>query len=414
MQDSLLNRLRLAAGSELFAAGEAGTAAFLIESGCLEVYLAQPAGEIVLARRGSGEIVGEMALLDNRPRSASARAVEDTVLVVISQEQIAHRIEETDPILRMCLSVILDRFRSTVAMLERQDPPEPPERNARSETPHDFNDALRTLAVEQQIKAGLGRAEFELFYQPIVALGSGRLAGFEALMRWNHPERGLVMPGDFIPIAERSGLISDLTTFALNETGRVLPELMTSALANPRGLAGPLFMSVNISGYDLSRAYFASLVTELLERTGIDPSCLKLEVTESLLMKDPERAATMLRTFRNVGMGVAIDDFGTGHSSLGYLSSLPFTTLKIDRAFVRPMLVDQTSRKVVELILRLAQELKVPVVAEGVESDAEARALTDMGCEFGQGYLFGRPAPFEATLGLIAGWQTTARRRLSA
>ena len=223
-------------------------------------------------------------------------------------------------------------------------------------------------------------------------------------MRWHHPQRGLVCPADFIPVAENSGLIVGLTNWAMEEVGRVFPEIMLAGLNDPPRIEGPLFMSVNISGHDLAAASFPQMIAEIAERTGIAPGSLKIEVTESTLMKDPERAAATLAECRQAGFGIAIDDFGTGYSSLSYLSTLPVTTLKVDRAFVRAMLSDQTSRRIVQTILRLAEELDIPVVAEGIEQAEEADILTDMGCAFGQGYLFGRPMPLDAAVATTRTW----------
>lgn len=417
-----LDRKLVPARSLLFAAGEPGDAAYLIVSGRLEIFLERPEGDLVLAHRGPGEIVGEMAILDRRPRSASVRALEDSALVAITEQQLAHRIAETDPILRMCLGVVLERYRETVALLEfmKGDAPPPFVAEPRSaDTPNasdTFASALRTLVLEREIRAGARGGQFEMHFQPIVRLSSRRLAGFEALMRWRHPHRGLVSPAEFIPVAESSGLIGELTAFALDEVGRVLPELTLAALRNAAWIEEPLFMSVNVSGHDLAAASFPQMIADLIARTGIEPMRLKIEVTESLLMKDPERAAAALTECRRAGLGIAIDDFGTGYSSLSYLSTLPVTTLKIDRAFVRTLLTDHTSRRIVQTILRLADELEIPVVAEGIEQAAEADMLSDMGCALGQGYLFGKPMPLDAAIATTRSWaaRTTMKQQAQA
>ncbi len=403
-----LDRRLLPAGALLFAAGEMGEAAYLVVSGRLEIFLDRPEGALVLAHRGPGEIIGEMAILDKRPRSASVRALEDSALVIVTEQQIAHRIAETDPILRMCLGVVIERYRETVAMLERMQGAAPVIPEITAVDTAGFSTALNTLVLEQEIRRGLENDEFVLFYQPIVALQSRRLAGFEGLMRWRHPQRGLVPPAEFIPVAESSGLIVDLTKRAVDEVGRALPEIMLAALNNPCWIEGSPFMSVNVSGHDLAGASFPQMIAEFLARTGIAPGNLKIEVTESTLMKDPDRAAAALSECRQAGLGVAIDDFGTGYSSLSYLSTLPVTTLKIDRAFVRTLLADDTSRRIVQTILRLADELAIPVVAEGIEQAEEADALTAMGCAFGQGYLFGKPMPLDAAIVTTRRWAAIA------
>ena len=409
-----LDRRLVPAGSLLFAAGQPGDAAYLIISGRLEVFLERPDGDLVLAQRGPGEIVGEMAILDKRPRSASVRALEDSALVAITEQQLAHRIAETDPILCMCLGVVLDRYRETVALLEHMKGSAPTPAEAKSHSPSGptandaFTSALNTLVLEREIRDGVRAGQFEMHYQPIVRLSSRRLAGFEALMRWRHPHRGMVPPVEFIPVAEASGLISELTAFALAEAGRVLPEFMLAAMRNLSWIENQLFMSVNVSGHDLAAASFPQLIADLIARTGIEPDRLKIEVTESMLMRDPERAAAALAECRQAGLGVAIDDFGTGYSSLSYLSTLPITTLKIDRAFVRTLLTDRTSRRIVQTILRLADDLEIPVVAEGIEQVEEADLLTEMGCALGQGYLFGKPMPLDSSIALTRCWAALA------
>lgn len=382
-----------------------GDAAYLIVSGRLEILLERPEGDLILAYRGPGEIVGEMAILDHQPRSAAVRALEDSELVIITEEQLSHRIAQTDPILRMCLGVVLSRYRQTVTILEQMKGAAPPLAPiADKPSPDIFAAALGALSLEREIRAGLRNGEFELFFQPIVRLSSRRLAGFEALMRWRHPTRGLVPPIEFIPVAEASGLIVDLTARAFDEVGRDFPELMLAAQNNQAALDGPLFVTINVSGHDLAHASFPQFVADFLARTEIVPASLKIEVTESMLMAEPERAAAILAQCRNAGLGIAIDDFGTGYSSLSYLSTLPVTTLKIDRAFVKSLLRDHASRGIVKTILRLADELAVTVVAEGIEQAAEADLLAAMGCAFGQGYHFGRPAPLAEARRLIETW----------
>ncbi|WP_375408675.1 EAL domain-containing protein [uncultured Methylobacterium sp.] len=407
-------RITLPTGSVLFEEGEPGRAAYLIMDGEIEIFLRREDGEVHLAIRRTGEIVGEMALLDAGPRSASARVACDCSLIPITEDQIQHRITQLDPILRMCLGVVLARYRDMLPLLNNAGlvrGPALPSRNRLDEDAAEMTDreaqtarmqeAIGQLVMERELRRALEKGELELFFQPIVRLDTGRLAGFEALMRWNHPERGMIPPLTFIPVAEASGLIVEITRWALNEVGRVMPEIMLAALRHPGATEGPPFVSVNVSGHDLALLDFPAMVAAMLAASGMAPESLKLEITESILMGDPKRASDTLARCRDTGMGIAIDDFGTGYSSLSYLSTLPITTLKVDRAFVQAMLGDPRSRKIVQTILRLADELTIPVVAEGIEIAAEAEALTAMGCAFGQGYLFGRPVPLAQTLTVI-------------
>jgi diguanylate cyclase len=396
-----LDWIRLPAGAMLFAEGDAGSCAYLVNSGRIEIYLSRNDGEIILGSSGPGEIIGEMAILDNRPRSASARVIVDCELILISAEQIAYRIAETDPILQMFLKIVITRYRET---LERFHEGVAPQARLCVQLPvGGFEAELGTLTLESELRRALQNDEFELFFQPIVSLACRRLAGFEALLRWRHPSRGLVSPGEFIPIAEACGLIVDITDWCLGQVGRIFPAIMTAALSNVANVQ-PLFLSLNVSGYDLVRASFVRAVTAMLRSSGIEPGSIKLEVTESVLMKEPEKAVATLEAFRGLGLGIAIDDFGTGYSSLSYLSSLPITTIKIDQSFVRSMTRKPTSRKIIHMILRLAEELDIPVVAEGIEHAEEEQMLADLGCTYGQGYLFGKPLPLNQTLLLTRHW----------
>ena len=402
--DAILDRIELAAGTLLFAENEAASCGYLVISGRVEIFLVRQGHDVRLAERGPGEIVGEMAILDSHPRSASARITQDCELVLIGAEQIAHRMSNADPVLRMCLGVVIARYREMVGMVDARDQRLVP----RSSSPSgDFKDTLVTLSLESELRCALRDRDLELFYQPIVRLPSRRLVGFEALLRWRHKERGLIPPGSFIPIAEASGLISEITSWCLGEVGRTFPKIQLAALANI-GAVEPLFMSVNVSGHDLSRPSFLESVSGMLEASGVAPGSLKLEITESVLMKDAAKAVAALDACRRLGLTIAIDDFGTGYSSLSYLSTLPITTIKIDRSFVHSMMEMRTSLKIVQMILRLADELEIPVVAEGIETAAEAELLAGLGCAFAQGYLFGKAVPFAETLELTRNWRASA------
>jgi len=407
--DASLGRIALPAGTLLFAEGEAGSCAFLVASGRIEIFLRRDNREVLLANRGPGEIVGEMAILDSRPRSASARVVADCELVIITANQINHRVASTDPVLRMCLGVVIARYREMIGMIDSRDRRQLPRDGAAPA--NEFDAALGTLSLEGELRRALVRGEFELFFQPIVRLPTPRLAGFEALLRWRHPTRGLIPPGDFIPMAEASGLIVDVTAWVLKEVGRTFPAILAAALRNV-GPVERLFVSFNVSGYDLSNDEFVQSVATMLETTGIGPGSLTIEVTESVLMKDPAKAVAALEACRRLGLAIAIDDFGTGFSSLSYLGTLPISTIKIDRSFVHSMIEAPASRKIIQMILRLAEELGIPVVAEGTEDAREAGLLADLGCSFAQGYLFGKPLPLGPTLELTRHWRSHDESRL--
>jgi EAL domain-containing protein (putative c-di-GMP-specific phosphodiesterase class I) len=404
-----LDCLFLPKGTVLFSEGDVGDHAYLIQSGEIEIIVERDGHRLVLARRSVGEIIGEMALLDRGTRSASARVSEAAEVIAITKRQIEQRIAETDPILRMCLGVVIERYRDTLTMI-RPDALPPPAPTRRGLPGPVFEAAVAVLTLERELERALLQDEFELYLQPIMRLRSRTLAGFEALIRWNHPVRGHIPPSQFIPVAESSGLVVQITDFMLRAAARAVVTLIRSAPPSAAG-AEPLFVSINVSGHDLLQPGFADGVMQILAEADLPPQHFKLEITESMLMKDPVRAGSILDTCRRHGMGIAVDDFGTGYSSLSHLSTLPITTLKIDRCFVQAMVDDPTSRKIVNTIRLLARELAIPVVAEGIETETEAAALDAIGCEYGQGYLFGRPMPLaEAVLFLRAMLPALPRR----
>jgi diguanylate cyclase len=242
-----------------------------------------------------------------------------------------------------------------------------------------------------------------------VHLGSGRIAAFEALMRWQHPERGLVPPMTFIPQAEASGLIMPMTEWAMHEACWSLQSFELSRCLNSAAL-DRTHLAVNLSAKQLLHEDFMVNMRGFAELFDVDTERLSLEITESVLLARPDEAAVKLKFCRDLGFGVSIDDFGTGYSSLSYLSKLPVTKIKLDRSFVRNLHENEVNRKIIQCIIGLSKGLKLPVVAEGVERLQEAEMLNDMGCEQAQGYYFGRPLDSSATLQLIKAWKAAEVR----
>jgi c-di-GMP-specific phosphodiesterase len=243
------------------------------------------------------------------------------------------------------------------------------------------SDGLSRLALEADLRGAIGRGELTPFYQPIVRLSTGALSGFEALVRWRHPRRGLLMPDTFLPICDEMGLMSDLGAHMMREASKQLAAWRRDHLD-----AGELTVAVNLSTGEIDRPDLVADVTRIREETGLPPGALKLEVTEGDVMRDPDRAAVVLRALRAAGAALALDDFGTGFSSLSYLTRLPFDTLKIDRYFVRTMATNPGSAKIVSSVVKLGQDLDLEVVAEGVENAGMARQLLSLGCDYGQGF----------------------------
>jgi diguanylate cyclase (GGDEF)-like protein/PAS domain S-box-containing protein len=246
--------------------------------------------------------------------------------------------------------------------------------------------AMELLQTETDLRRALTRQEFFLNYQPIVDLETGRVASFEALVRWRHPERGLVGPSDFIPVAEETGLIVPLGLWVLNEACQQMREWQRLGLADES-----VTMSVNLSSRQFSQADLIERISSALRESGLKAGNLKLEITESMVMENIDTAIDMLMQLRGLGVGLSIDDFGTGYSSLSYLHRFPIDTLKIDRSFVTQMTDNSENAEIVRTIVTLARSLDMAVVAEGVETADQLRRLGDLGCDYGQGYLFSRP-----------------------
>ena len=242
-------------------------------------------------------------------------------------------------------------------------------------------DGLSRLALEADLRGALLRGEIVPYYQPIVRLSTGAISGFEALVRWQHPRRGLVVPDQFLNLADEMGLMFDIGAYMIETAARQL-----AAWRSAHRAAGELTCSVNLSTAEVDRPHLVADVARVLRDTGLPPGALKLEITESDIMRDPERAALILQALRDAGAGLAIDDFGTGFSSLSYLTRLPFDTLKIDRYFVRTMASNEGSDKIVRSVVNLGRDLDLEVVAEGVENAVMARRLLQLGCDYGQGY----------------------------
>jgi diguanylate cyclase (GGDEF)-like protein len=265
-----------------------------------------------------------------------------------------------------------------------------------------FDEGMRTrvvtlLQLETDLRRALEREEFEVHYQPIVSLASGAVAGFEALVRWNHPVRGLVNPMEFMPLAEETGLVIWIDRWVLGAAAAWLRDAQWRFAG-----ATSLFVSVNFSGRQLAQPRLVEFVGQTLEVVGLPASNLKIEITESVLMENAEAALEVLRRLGEMGVRVSIDDFGTGYSSLGYLDRFPFHLVKIDQSFIRDQADGDKGSEIVRTIVELTRTLGMEVIAEGVETPQQLARLREVACTFGQGYLFSKPLDAAGAEHLIA------------
>jgi diguanylate cyclase len=384
------------AGEIVCREGEAGDCAYLIEHGSVDIQVMRQGRTVTVGQLGPGDLFGEMSMIDDSPRSATAVAREYSRLIVVTNDQLMRRVAQTDPVLRMCLSAMTQRLRAATARIAPSHAGPRPDSLRHDQQLQVKESAMRELRLEQELRDAIRDQRFVPHYQPIVALDDGRTVGFEALVRWSHAKRGVMAPGTFLPAAEASGLIVPIDRQVRHQAVATLARLGREAAA--RGEAPP-YMSINVAAQDFMDADFVDDVARTIDQNGIMPESVTLELTETCIIADPALVAEKLAACKRIGLRVAIDDFGTGYSSLSYLHKFPIDAIKVDRSFVQAIEHDERRRAVIQLILQLAVELDFSVIAEGIETEAHAALLRDIGCRFGQGYLYGRPRA-EATVGV--------------
>lgn len=389
-------------GTKIFREGEPGTYAYLIEKGKVEISAATKGARIEINTLGPGDLFGEMALIDNHSRSATATALEDTRVIPLEKSALESKISKSDPVLHMLLRVVLERFRWALRrVLDRErllstgalggEEQDKLYEEAKEQ-------AVNQLRLEQDLNEAIEKQQFQVHYQPIVDSNTGVVAGYEALTRWLHPKHGYVSPMEFIEAAEDSGLIIPLGLWILEKACEDLKRFQR-AVDESGESDRTLFMSVNVSPRQLQQLTSDGTFVRIINETGVDPANLKLELTEALLIQSPEVAAIALARLKETGVQLAIDDFGTGYSSLSYLHRFPFDVLKIDRAFINSMVTEKKSKQIVVAIMGLAHGLGLKVVAEGIEDQNTADMVKEWRCEFMQGYFFAKPKPAPEILG---------------
>ena len=392
-------------GEALMLEGERGECAYIIESGNVEIVVQRDGQHLQIGTRGPGSMLGEMAMIDDKPRTATVRALEDCTAIEITREDFAHRVESADPVLKMVMRIVTSRYRDMIARTDAMRVmPASPAAEAAEQSDSNSSTALTTIRLNNELKEALEKGQLVLFFQPIIDVQNMKIGGFEGLMRWKHPVNGMISPGVFIPVAEDSGLITELSQLALElacDAAIKLQAVASKDLVGPE----PLFVGVNFSVKDFSAIDLPGLLQAAIEEKQMDPLQIHLEIVESLLMESPEKARTVLEKCREIGINISIDDFGSGYSSLSYLHFFPIDTLKIDQSFIRTLSKDSGSKVLVKAIIGLAHNLGMKVIAEGVETAADAEYLRSQGCEYIQGYFFSKPLAIEAATEFVQKWQ---------
>ena len=383
-------RARFEPGQTIFREGDAPDHAYLIESGAVEITAERAGRPVVLSRLGPGDLLGEMAVIDDSPRTATAVALEPTVALVIDRGQINERLAQTDPIVRALLEGQLKRYRGALAAMQgKAGGTSAPVSPAPSEMA-----GIGKIRLESQLREALATRGLDLRLQPILAIADGHVAGYEALIRWTHPERGPVSPAEFIALAEETSLIVPVGEYVLDVACAAITALRQAQVA-------PLpFVAINVSARQLAEEGLIDRIVARAEAAGFHPGQIKVEITESQAL-NYRQVAGVIQSCHDAGIRVALDDFGTGYSNLAHLHELPFDTVKVDQAFVRHMLKQPRAMAIVRAIVEMVHGLGADVVVEGVETAQELDILAGLNCRYAQGYLIGKPQPLDEILSAL-------------
>lgn len=375
----------------VFKNGDSGDAAYVIESGCVEVLAG--ADQRRVAVLAAGAMFGEVALLDRQPRTATVRTLVPTSLVRIDRAHVEELLVRADPVIQYLLRLMLERFRNSSAEPASAEAP-PLDRQTTTAAALPTVDlhaaAVRTLSLAHDLSDAIDNSQLELFYQPIILYADAALVGFEALIRWRHPQLGMVSPDEFIPLAEKTGLIHRIGQWVLNQAATDWQTLRKLCLSD--SVHKP-FMSVNLSAPELCGAGIVESIQTCLQEHHFLPQELRIELTETIVISNLDAVSAALQRLRSMGVGIALDDFGTGYAGLSYLQTLPFSCIKIDKIFVQQMHSSERSFQIIKSALELSRLLNITTVAEGIEDAATGAALADLGCTYAQGYLYARPMP---------------------
>lgn len=369
-------------GELIFSESDSADCAYLVEKGRVEIYRDGSGSRQSLSLIGPGQIFGEMGLIDGLPRSASAVATQTSRLLCITHAEFQAMLGRAEPFHAELLVKLVSRFRESQRTWMEGG------RLPRIEN-SPMGPGYTALARHRDISDALESDRIVPYLQPIVDLASGRWRGFEALARWRSADDGVLTPDQFLPLAERTGLIKQIDLV-----------IAAQAMTAVRSIEGPEapYLHLNFSAWHFCDDGLPGMVAGLIDKTGLPPSRLRIELTETLMLGDPDKALQIMNSLAEMGLQLALDDFGTGYSSLNVLHRMPIHILKIDRSLVAGLMSDERRRHVLRNVVALAGDLHMDVVPEGIEDAEAAAALMSLGCTSGQGFFFARPLPADQAI----------------
>lgn len=386
---------RLEAGECIFLEGEKGNFAYIIDEGEVEISTTSADNKkIILNILKTGDMFGELALVDGSNRSASAYAKTNVVLTIVTSEQVKNRIEDADPILKLLLMVVMKYFRSETGRLRlgKED-----DQLTLEKTKKDYQEkifqAIELIRLESELRNGFKQNQLVPFYQPIIDLQTNLIVGFEVLLRWFSPTRGNISPAIFIPLAESTSLIIPIGEWLLEESLKAI-----STIKNKTG--SDIFLSINIAEKQIYDPDFLTIFKNKITASSVKPQQIKLEILERSLFEG-DIALSLVNDCRNFGLPLVIDDFGTGYANLSYLKHFQFDTMKIDQCFVKDLENSDKDEIICRTLIDLSQGLNMTTVAEGIENELQLNILRSLGCNYGQGYFFSPAIPLEKAIDFI-------------
>lgn len=390
-----LQNLRFQAGECIFREGDKGNVAYIIEEGLVEITRESENHLTVLNTLKSGDMFGELALVDGSPRSASAYAKTDVVLTVVTSEQVKTRIDDADPILKLLLMVVMKYFRSETdrSRTNKLYTNTLKIQQTKQEYQIKIRQAIDLIRLESDLRNGLKQQELVTLFQPIVDLKKNKIAGFEVLLRWFSQKRGHISPDVFIPLAESTSLIIPIGEWILDQALEGIDVIKQKT-------GRDIFLSINVAEKQIADSNFLTTLKEKIINSKAKPSQIKLEILERSLFEGQD--ATYLVEFcRDLGLPLVIDDFGTGYANLAYLKNFQFDTVKIDKCFVNNIDNNKKDQTICRALIDLSHGLNMTTVAEGIENQQQLEILRDLDCNFGQGYFFSPPVTLEEAIALM-------------